>query len=148
MSRQQDAETRAEVERKLARHRHEGNIEDWRPTLTRKAGYAVTLFSGREVAMSLYEALAFTYGLDSAYEADQFRRAAELRARADYAAQKAAEAAEQRDMDQKVIEATGCPYCKQPAGQRCVREVEDNTPWAPRPHAARAEQAAVAGTAR
>lgn len=59
----------AVVELALARHLELGSIRRWRRALTVQPGYVVTLFDDSDATVSLSEALALTYGLDSARQA-------------------------------------------------------------------------------
>lgn len=128
-----------------------GLIEQWhngRPSWGGTATWVIELFDGTKVTYGAQEAYALTLGLFSAHQADQARRASEAEALAAYKAQQAEEAAARRSEESSAVAVTGCPYCEAPAGQRCVRDTEDATPYADHPHKVRLERAAILAGSR
>ena len=137
------------VEEELAFCEREGYIRQWvrgsrRHGTRRSPMYVVTEFNGGTVHLKdVQEAFAFIRGVYSMLSFDVARRKAEAEAQAAYEAQKEARLAAEREREELAVQVAGCPSCGQPAGERCLREQADPTPYAASPHRPRLD---LAGT--
>lgn len=130
-----------DVESALRNHQEAANLNSW--FRGQQAGeYRVRLSTGSVLNIrNLHEADAFISGLESFGYAQQMRDKAE-------ADRLAAEEAERQDRlaREKVIQAlavatVGCESCGQSAGQKCLREPRDSSPYAAKVHEPRRDAA-------
>jgi hypothetical protein len=141
--------THETVERALDIHQDAGLIRSWHrdrrtpgPSGTRAIPlYVVTITDGTQLNLAnIWEAHAFVCGIASARQAQQRKEAAEAAQRARDEEVRRQRLEEEHDREEKAISWVECTTCGQPAGTKCIRTVEDPTPYAAHPHAARMDR--------
>ena len=139
--------TAESVESALENHRKLGTIESWRATGEAKPNHARPLYVVQTTGdrpfelATIWEARAFVAGLASAQYAFQRRQEIRDQAREQDEAERQKRLQAEHDRDAFVTEHYDCATCGSDAGQRCVRTVADETPYAAHPHAARIDRA-------
>jgi hypothetical protein len=142
--------THESIEHALISHKEAGLIRSWwRDPRTQGASgtrtvplYWVMSSDGKPIGLAnVWEARALLFGLSSARQEQERRANAEARAREADAAEREQRLAAERAEDERVTAAAGCPGCGAQPGQRCTRDVRDDTPYAAHPHAARRDRA-------
>ena len=139
----------ASVEAELAFCQSNGYIAAWvkndgYPGTRQAPRYSVwPIDGGRLDLKDVQEAHIFVRGVYSHLAFDVHRRKAEAQALAEYETAKAQRLAEEREREELAVQTTECPSCGQPAGERCLREPVDPTPYAAQPHRPRVDKAGV-----
>jgi hypothetical protein len=133
--------TAFDIEQALRRHQEATNIASW--FRGQYAGeYRVRLATGSVLTIrNLFEAVAFTSGLESFAFAQEQRDKAEAARLAAEAAEHEDRLARERVIQQLAVGTVGCETCGSEPGTRCLRDPRVPDPFATKPHKPRIDAA-------
>ena len=130
-----------DIEHALRRHQEAGNIASW--FRGQSAGeYRVRLSTGSVLTIrNLFEAQAFTSGLESVAFAQERRDKAEADRLAAEAAEREDRLAAERIVQQLAVATAECTTCGSQPGTKCLREPREPNPYAAKVHEPRKDAA-------